>query len=281
MLRDFFVKPWIKNAVLNYLFNEEEYQFIGVRAQVLRLTISEESELNEHISAEIHDYQHYIKCSFANESLGEYNRHSIDYMVGGLIIIKDYTIFHEIDYSSTNKHECFLIIKNFDYTKNITDEQEESLQVKYICEEMEVKETLQAKDKKPKYIDHPGWNGFRRLFYNDSVDIRTVPLDQIRIMNDIPVKVESTASTEWSLECPESPHDSDETISLKEEDSAIITKGNYEQKENYRKDKLYDEEVDDGVHFERAKRKCVDSDPDDGTFSKKQSLPNAFCSYVR
>jgi hypothetical protein len=77
-------------------------------------------------------------------------------MKGALIIIKDYTFSHEIDYSE-NKHECFLTIKNFAYTKNITDS-EHSLQVKYICEDMEVKETLQAKDSKPKHIDHPGWN---------------------------------------------------------------------------------------------------------------------------
>lgn len=78
-------------------------------------------------------------------------------MVGTLIIIRDYTFSHEID-SSKNKHECFLTIKNFTYTKNITDSEEHSLRIKYICEEMEVKEELQAKDNKPKHIDHPGWN---------------------------------------------------------------------------------------------------------------------------
>ncbi|GBC07183.1 hypothetical protein RclHR1_00730032 [Rhizophagus clarus] len=277
MFRAFFARPWIKNEVLNYLFDKEKYQKTPVRAQVIRFINSEPNELK---SAEIHDNRHYIKCFFTDESLYEFNRHNIDHMVGTLIIIKDYTFSHEID-SSKNKHECFLTIKNFAYTKNITDSEE---QVKNICEEMEVKEILQAKDNKSKHIDHPGWNGFRHTFYSNSVDIRTVPPYQYKLMSDIPgwnftqrnetrkndlcVKIEST---EWSPGSPESPrHDSDGAISLNDEDIAVIMKGNYKEK-----DTLDDEEV----HFERTKRKYVDKGDDD-TSSKKHKNPSTFCSYV-
>lgn len=89
-------------------------------------------------------------------------------MVGTLIIIRDYTFSHEID-SSKNKHECFLTIKNFTYTKNITDLEEHSLQIKYICEEMEVKET-------PKHIDHPGWNVNIFFFFLERIFFKKIEI---------------------------------------------------------------------------------------------------------
>ena len=68
-----------------------------------------------------------------------------------------------------------------------------------------------------------------------------------------------------------SQHDSDEAISLNDEDIAIITKGNYNSqekvKESYRRESL-----DEEVHFEPTKRKYNDSDFDDDTFSKKQRV---------
>jgi hypothetical protein len=41
MFRHFFVRPWIKNGVLNYLFDKEKYQKTPirvVRAQVMRVS---------------------------------------------------------------------------------------------------------------------------------------------------------------------------------------------------------------------------------------------------
>ena len=75
-----------------------------------------------------------------------------------------------------------------------------------------------------------------------------------------------------------SQHDSDEAISLNDEDIAIITKGNYNSqlqntereekvKESYRRESL-----DEEVHFEPTKRKYNGSDFDDDTFSKKQKV---------
>lgn len=71
-------------------------------------------------------------------------------------------------------------------------------------------------------------------------------------------------------------HDSDGAISLNEEDIAIIMKGNYKERENYRSDTLDDEEV----HFERTKRKYVDSNNDDISSKKHKNSPSTFCSYV-
>jgi hypothetical protein len=41
MFRTFFARPWIKNEVLNYLFDKEKYQMTpvrAVRAQVIRVS---------------------------------------------------------------------------------------------------------------------------------------------------------------------------------------------------------------------------------------------------
>ncbi|CAB5297513.1 unnamed protein product [Rhizophagus irregularis] len=44
----------------------------------------------------------------------------------------------------------------------------------------------QAKNNKLKHFDHPGWSGFRDLFYSNSVDIRPVPPDQYKLVYEIP-----------------------------------------------------------------------------------------------
>jgi hypothetical protein len=53
-------------------------------------------------------------------------------------------------------------------------------------------------------------------------------------------------------------------------------KGNYKEKENYRRDTLDDEEI----HFERTKRKHVDNDKDGISSKKHKNSPSTFCSYV-
>ncbi|PKC16170.1 hypothetical protein RhiirA5_182872 [Rhizophagus irregularis] len=100
--------------------------------------------------------------------------------------------------------------------------------------------------------DIPGWNFSQRNHRN----------------NDLCVKIESN---EWSPGSPEYG-----AISLNEEDIAIIMKGNYKERENYRSDTLDDEEV----HFERTKRKYVDSNNDDISSKKHKNSPSTFCSYV-
>lgn len=87
----------------------------------------------------------------------------IDYIVKTFIIIKDYTFSHEIN-SSKLIHECILTIKKFSYSKNKTDI-EDYLQVKYVCEDMKVKESLRAKGNKQKLI---GWNVNIKFFYFNS-----------------------------------------------------------------------------------------------------------------
>ncbi|CAI2173454.1 7678_t:CDS:2 [Funneliformis geosporum] len=180
--------------------------------------------------------------------------------------------------------------------KNIPEETEGKSFLN-ICEEMEIKESLQAqavKDKKPSPLDHPGWNEFGTMFYSNSIDIHIIPPDQLKIMRNIPgwnfsgknndndasigeeSETESTASTEWNPGSPESSrYDSDGKISLNDEDFAIIIKGNYfnsqqpsaeEVENNNRADTLKYEEV----RVAQNKRKNLERDPDDGEPTKKQ-----------
>ncbi|CAG8478877.1 16397_t:CDS:2 [Funneliformis caledonium] len=183
--------------------------------------------------------------------------------------------------------------------KNIPEETE-GKSFLHICEEMEVKESLQAqvvKDKKQSPLDHPGWNDFGTMFYSNSVDIHIIPPDQLRTMRNIPgwnflprnnndedisssseeYETESSASTEWNPGSPESSrYDSDGKISLNDEDFAIIIKGNYlnsqrssaeeEENENNRADTVKYEEA----HSTQNKRKNLEKDSDDSVAIKKQ-----------
>ncbi|CAG8790110.1 6989_t:CDS:2, partial [Gigaspora rosea] len=185
----FLCQPWIKQNMLNYLNDINEY-VKPMRAQVLEfLTVRLEADnLKEKPCAKIHDKEFYIQCFFSEKCIQDFESEAnspITSIKGCHIIVKEFS-FQFIKDSSIKSpgYDCFLNIEKFLYSTNFSDVPGLGLELKGPSEDPEIKAALTKQYRKLPFSSHPGWGGWATNYYN--MEWRRVPPEQRKILDSLP-----------------------------------------------------------------------------------------------
>ncbi|CAG8810952.1 19600_t:CDS:2, partial [Dentiscutata erythropus] len=145
----FIYEQWIKKKTLNYL-NDIEPTKKPMRAQVLEVsTIRLETDyLKEKVYAKIHDKELCIRCFFSEECLQKFESERklpINSLKGCHIIIYEFSFQFIKDFSIKSPgYDCFLNIKRFNYSTNVSDGLDR-LNMKELYEDEDLKDALRKR----------------------------------------------------------------------------------------------------------------------------------------